>query len=99
MSEQQPNDMDIRRTLIQLHEELERTQTLDENEQALMSHLMEDIQAVLKRSEKKGGAVILPENSNLIDQLEDSVGVFEVSHPTLTSVILKALDVLNIAGI
>ncbi len=92
MSEQKPSDQDIRRMLLQLHEELERTQTLDENEQAMMRHLMEDIQATLARTGQQ-------HSGNFVVRLEESVETLEVSHPTLSSLIRKALDTLNIAGI
>jgi polyhydroxyalkanoate synthesis regulator phasin len=92
MSEQKPGDQDIRGILTQLHEELERTQTLDENEQAMMRHLMSDIQATLARSGHQP-------TSSFVDRLEESVEVLEVSHPTLSSLIRKTLDTLNMAGI
>lgn len=92
MSEQKPNDQEIRRMLTQLHDELERTQTLDENEQTMMRHLMNDIQATLARTGH-------PPTSSIVTRLEESVEVLEVSHPTLTALIRKALDTLNIAGI
>ncbi len=98
MSEQKPNDQDIRRMLTQLHDELERTQTLDENEQAMMRHLMNDIREMLARTEhQKNPSYQL--NNTFMDQLEESVETLEVSHPTLSSLIRKALDTLNIAGI
>jgi polyhydroxyalkanoate synthesis regulator phasin len=90
--EQPPNDQEIRRMLMQLHEELEQAQTLDENERAMMRHLMNDIQATLERTGHHP-------TSSFVDRLEESVEVLEVSHPTLSSIIRKALDTLNIAGI
>jgi polyhydroxyalkanoate synthesis regulator phasin len=92
MSEQKPSDQQIRNMLMQLHEELERTQTLNENEQAMMRHLMEDIQATLARASHQ-------HSSSIVERLEESVETLEVSHPTLSSMIRKALDTLNIAGI
>ncbi len=92
MSDQKPNDQDIRRMLSELHDELERTQSLDENEQAMMRHLMNDIQAALARKGHKPA-------SSLVDRLEESVEVLEVSHPTLSSLIRSTLDTLNMAGI
>ncbi len=98
MSEQTPNGQDIRRMLTQLHDELERTQTLDENEQAMMRHLMDDIKEMLARTEHQKNPRYQP-SGDLMNQLEESVETLEVSHPTLSSLIRKALDTLNIAGI
>ena len=92
MSDQKPDDQDIRRILAQLHDELERAQALDESEQTMMRHLMNDIQATLARTGRQP-------SSTLVDRLEESVETLEVSHPTLSAMIRKALDTLNIAGI
>ncbi len=92
MSEQKPSDQEIRRMLTQLHDELERTETLDENEQAMMRHLMNDIQVTLAHAGRKP-------TSSFVNRLEESVETLEVSHPTLSSLIRKPLESLNIAGI
>lgn len=103
MSQQQPNDQEIRKMLIQLHDELQRTQTLDEDEKAMMRHLMADIQTLLNPSGGSGagdsGAQIYPANTSVLDRFEQSIDVLEAEHPTLASMIRKALDTLNIAGI
>ncbi len=98
MSQQQPNNQDIRRTLIQLHDELERTQSLDENERAMMRHLMNDIQEMLRRSGPAESFEYKP-NKSFLGRMEQSIDMLEVSHPTLTAMINKALETLNIAGI
>jgi hypothetical protein len=98
MNEQQPTDHEIRDTLIQLHDELEQTQSLDENERALMRHLMNDIQDMLSRTGTQASPSYRPSRSAL-GRMETSIDVLEVSHPTLTAMIQKALDILNIAGI
>lgn len=92
MSEQKPSDQDIRRMLLQLHEELERKQALNEDEQAMMRHLMDDIQATLARTGHQ-------HSGSIVERLEKTVETLEVSHPTLSSIVRKALDTLNIAGI
>ncbi len=98
MSQQQPNNQDIRRTLIQLHDELERTQSLDEKERAMMRHLMNDIQEILRRSGPAESFEYKP-NKSFLGRMEQSIDMLEVSHPTLTAMINKALETLNIAGI
>lgn len=92
MSEQKPSDPEIRRMLAQLHEALESAPSIDESEQAMMRQLMSDIQASLAQAGHQ-------HSSSFLDRLEGSVESLEVSHPTLSSMIRKALDTLNMAGI
>lgn len=95
MSQPQSNDPEeVRKMLIQLHDELERTQTVNENQRALMRHLMKDIQTLLDRED----AVRQPSKS-ILNRWEKSIAELEVSHPTLTTMIEKTLESLNIAGI
>lgn len=96
MFEQQPKNQEIREMLIQLHDELERTQTLDENERSMMRHLINDIQEALNR---QAGSDQPPAEPTIITRLEKAVSLLEVEHPTLTAAIQKALDTLNVAGI
>ncbi len=96
MFEQQPKNQEIREMLIQLHDELERTQTLDENERTMMRHLINDIQEALNR---QAGTDQPQAEPTIITRLEKAVSLLEVEHPTLTAAIQKALDTLNVAGI
>ena len=98
MSELQPKDHEIRETLTRLHDELERTHTLDEDERAMMRHLMNDIQAALRQGESATAPDANPVGQ-LVDRLNTAINVLEVSHPTLTSTLKKVLDTLTIAGI
>lgn len=97
MSQQQPDDQEIRKMLIQLHDELQRTKTLDEDEKALLRHLMADIQTMLKPSGERGA--VTAANDSILDRFAQSIDVLEAEHPTLAALIRKALDTLNIAGI
>ena len=94
MSEQTPKDHEIRAMLTQLHDELERTHTLDEGERAMMRHLMSDIQLALRPEDEREAP-----SGRLVDRLNKAISVLEVSHPTLTSTLKKALDTLTVAGI
>jgi DNA repair ATPase RecN len=98
MSEQRPDDQQIRQILTQLHDELQHAQTLDDDERAMMRHLMADIQDMLKRSENAQTRGY-PANQSLMARLEQSIDVLEMNHPALTVMIEKALDTLNLAGI
>ncbi len=98
MSEQRPDDQQIRQMLVQLHDKLERTHTLDEDERALMRHLMADIQEMLDQPGAREAPRYQP-TQPFVDRLEKSIDLLEVNHPTLTVVIEKLLDTLNLAGI
>lgn len=99
MSDQQrPDDQEIRKMLIELHEDLEHAQNLDDDEKAMLRHLMVDIQAMLKRSEAPG-ARIIPASPSILDRFQQSIDLVEVTHPTLAVAIRKVLDTLTIAGI
>lgn len=98
MTDQNPKNQEIRQMLIRLHDELREAETLDENEQALLRHLIDDIQDLLKRAEHGSSSRYQP-NTGLIGQMETAIEELEVSHPTLVATIRKALDILNVAGI
>jgi hypothetical protein len=96
----QPDKHHIRQMLIQLHEQLAQAQAegIDEEDQALLHHLMGDIQEMLARAEQGSPAHALP-STTIADRMESAVTRLEVTHPTLTSMLQKAMDTLSIAGI
>jgi hypothetical protein len=98
MSEQQPDDPEIRRMLVQLHDRLETARTLNDDERVMMRHLMADIQELLRQQEAKEGIRYQPSRS-FLNRLQQSIDLLEVNHPTLTVMIEKLLDTLNLAGI
>ena len=100
MSQPQPKDEEIRKMLIQLHDELQQTpgESLNKDEKDMLRHLMKDIQVMLDQPEEPG-ARIFPANESILDQFEQSVDLLELNHPTLSAAIRKVLDTLNIAGI
>jgi MarR-like DNA-binding transcriptional regulator SgrR of sgrS sRNA len=100
MSEQQPqsHDQEIRQALIQLHDELEHTRSVSQDDRAMLRHLMKDIQSMLEKYDAENSSPLETEEP-LLDRLETAVGQLEVEHPTLAAVIQKAIDTLNVAGI
>ena len=96
----QPSKQQIRQMLIQLHDQLAKSEAegLGENEQALMQHLMVDIQEMLERAEH-GTSPRYQANPTVLERMEIAMAEMEVTHPILTGMIKKALDTLNIAGI
>jgi chaperonin cofactor prefoldin len=90
------DDQELRKLLEQLHTEIEHTQTIDNNGRQLLHHLEADINELLERPESGP----LPQaHPSTIQQLEDSINYFELSHPTLTSQLSKLLSILSNAGI
>jgi hypothetical protein len=98
MSEERPDDQEIRRMLVQLHDRLETARTLDDDERAMMRHLMADIQDLLRQLEDVEAPHYQPSRS-FLNRLQASIDLLEVNHPTVTIMIEKLLDTLNLAGI
>ena len=98
MTEQKPGNHQLLQTLTELHQELERTHTLDENERVLIEHLMADIQGHLRQLNKGSSTGFRPSQSSL-ERLRKAINLFELSHPALTRTIEKALEALDVAGI
>lgn len=85
----------LRKLLEQLHDELERTESVDERGKELLRHLNADINSRLKRSEKDK---ILDDESTL-ERLQDAIDHFEVTHPRLMMMLSEMMTVLSNAGI
>ena len=86
---------DLRKLLIQLHDEIEATQAVDEKESELLHNIEGDIAALLGHSEEAAE----PSEPINIQNLESAVSHFEVTHPDLTATISKLLDTLSSSGI
>ena len=90
------DNQELRKLLEQLQNEIEHTQTIDNNGRQLLQNLETDINELLERSES--GPLSQPHPSTL-SRLEDSINYFELSHPNLTSQLTKLLSILSNAGI
>jgi hypothetical protein len=86
---------EVNKLLHQLHDEINKTQTVDEKGSELLRDIEGDINALLERS----GESPLEVHSSIIERLESAVSHFEVTHPTLTTTISRLLDSLSMAGI
>ncbi|HNB53436.1 MAG TPA: DUF4404 family protein, partial [Anaerolineales bacterium] len=82
----------LRELLDQLQNEIQNTETLDDQGYQLLKDLDEDIQALLERADDDS-------DDTFTERLEDAIYHFEATHPTLTVVISKVLDSLSGAGI
>ncbi len=90
------NDQDNRKLLEKLESEIEQTKPTDEKGRELLRHLREDIRAYLERSGDDQGQ---PEDDSFIENLNNAVDHFEISHPTLTTMLSQMLNILSNAGI
>ena len=90
------SDDELRNLLEELHAKIEATDHVDEKGQELLSHLSDDIQTLLDRSESRDQ---VSDNTSEIARMEESVRYFEVTHPSLTAALSQLLNILNNAGI
>ena len=90
------DDDELRQMLEELHQKIEKTDSVDEKGRELLSHLSMDIHNLLERT---GHEEPLRGTDPEIGRLEESVRHFEVSHPNLTAALSQLLNILNNAGI
>ena len=81
--------------LHQLHDEIEKIQTVDEKGSELLRDLDGDIRTLLERS----GENPVPFLPSIVQRLEEPLYHFEASHPRLTAVISRLMDSLSSSGI
>ena len=81
--------------LHKLHDEIEKTRSIDDKGSELLRDLEGDIRTLLERSQ--GGVIQV--HPSIQQRLELAVNHFEVSHPDLTTLISNLLDSLSSAGI
>jgi hypothetical protein len=89
------DDQELRELIEKLHDEIQNTQSVDEKGQKLLAHLEADIQALLAQS----GGVTKPIRPSTLRRLEESLDHFEVTHPTLTTLLSKVLEAFSNVGI
>lgn len=84
---------ELKALLQQLHDELSKTDTLDDDAQSLLAAVVQDIQTVLGDEPKED------ESHGLVDRLKDATDDFEDDHPTLTKTVGQIIDALSRLGI
>lgn len=89
-------DPTLRELLEQLHKELERTETVDEQGDEMLRHLDADIRRLLKHP---GAEAEVNADEPLLERLQDTIDHFEASHPRLTTVLSEMMTILSNAGI
>lgn len=84
-------DQKLRELLQQLHDELERTQSMDEKGREMLSHINADIQQFLDPAQDNP--------ATLMGQLQGAIDHFEIEHPAITTALSQMLNALSNAGI
>ncbi len=84
---------ELKALLQRLHDELSTTETLDEDAQALLGTVVNDIHSVLgdEPSEEK--------DNSLVDRLKEATDDFEEEHPKLTEAVGQVIEALSRMGI
>jgi hypothetical protein len=88
-------DKDLRTLLEGLHDELERTEGVDEKGRALLRDLDGDIRNLLERSSDESA----PTDESILQRFQSARDHFEVTHPTFTMTLSEIMTVLSNAGI
>jgi hypothetical protein len=86
---------ELRSLLTKLHDEINRTQAVDDKGVELLLNLETDITALLERSDETPE----PVRPSLFSNMEATIRHFEVTHPTLTEQVTAISDILSGAGI
>ena len=84
------NDNDFDKLLQQLHDEIENTQNVGENEKTLLRHINKDIRELLERDRSEQAQA----HPLTLERLEETIGLLEVSHPTLTNLMARLMAIL-----
>jgi hypothetical protein len=89
------SESQLREHLERLHTELEETDSVDDEARRLLVEVMQDIRAVLDRSDDEPAS----SNPSLADRLAEATQRFEESHPTLAAMVGRVADTLSNLGI
>lgn len=80
---------ELEKLLEKLHAELEKVDQMDEDGMKLLRGIEKDINELLHQTDR----------DTLVGRLREAIEKFEVSHPTLTTMLSEISSILNIAGI
>jgi len=81
----------LRSLLQQLHDELERVESVDDDGREILSHINADIQQFLDPTQDNP--------TTLLGRLQDAIDHFEVEHPAVTAALSHMLNTLSNAGV
>jgi hypothetical protein len=88
------NRTELQEALKELHAELDRTPSVDDESRQLLVEIRDEIEDLLSRS---GDDVTSPQS--LDERLQASIIQFEGTHPRLTAIINRVVDALASMGI
>ncbi len=91
-----PKRPELRERLEKLHEELESTDSVENDARELLGSLLADIQSLLDRSSDAESAHT---PDSLSKRLEAATREWETSHPTLSAAVGRVMDTLSNMGI
>ncbi len=83
----------LRQMLEQVHDEIKQIQDVDDKAVELLKGLRDDIEGILEPATEE----ITDRYESVTERLEDAVEHFEISHPTLSTVMSRLVDALNAA--
>ena len=95
MTDPNPNQ-NLRELLERLHNELDQTESLDENGNEMLRHLEADIR---RRLERSGAKKATGADDTILERLQDTIDHFEATHPSLTLTLSEMMTILSNAGI
>lgn len=83
------NNEELTQLLEKLHAELDGMEHVDEKRRRLLNELEKDINELLDRSD----------HETLLERLDDAVDEFQVTYPSLTTMLSEISKILSNAGI
>jgi predicted component of type VI protein secretion system len=86
------SDEHLQDALQDLHAEAERAGSIDEDTRQLLRTVMEDIQSLLDRTDRPA---VPQEHHSLAERLKAMTWHLEETHPALTSVMGRMIDMLG----
>jgi hypothetical protein len=89
------NNNELHDLLEKLHNQIEHSQSLSQQEIDQLRHLEGDIRGLLERSTDHAAS----SPPTIINQLENAIAAFEITHPTLAVTINELMAILSNAGI
>ncbi len=89
------DNKELDKLLHQLHDEIQRTTSIDAKGSEMLRDLEADIRTLLERSQENSVVV----HPSMVQRFERALNQFEVTHPDLTTLISNLLDSLSAAGL
>lgn len=89
---------DLRTKLVHVHQTLASAEQVAEEDRALLTQLLEDIERLLAKGASKG-AHAAARNASVVSRLGEAARNFEETHPNLSGAVGSVIDALSRMGI